>query len=264
MKKIWSILTSPDQVDFLSEILHAWRLWLTAALIGALLGAAAYALFLPPYRAQATVLVDHNIEEAWKFFPERQLFKFLSRESFKLETLAFADHTLQPVADSVDGIDIFQLRHNTLHLSHPMDGVWHLWADSNNPEDALTLASTWADSFVANAQAAITIDQQLEAKRAELNTIYQQAPDTDPLTLTPLLDEIDSLIEQAEGLSPYLEVSLSQSEQLPVQPAVNRSAYLLGGSLCGVTLAALVSLFIAPVSHKSAAPVNSSPIKMDN
>lgn len=251
MKRLCSILTHPDQTDLATRMLQAWRFWLAAALFGALLGAAAFALFPPVYRARATVLVDHNIEEAWKFFPERQLFKFLSRESFKLETLAFADHTLQPVASSIDGMDILQLRQDVLHLSHPMDGVWHLWADDPDAQRARTLAGSWAASFVTNARSAIRVDQQLEAKRADLNTIYQETPNTDPLTLTPLLEEIDVLIEQAEGLSPYLEITLSQSEQLPVQTAVNRSVYLLGGSFAGVAVAALAGLLFAPVNIKN-------------
>jgi len=243
MDKMQSFLTQEDEPDQLVRLLMAWRLWLAAALAGALLGWGVFALFPPPYRAQAEVVVDHNIEEAWKFFPERQLFKFLSRESFKLETVAYADVTLQQVAERVGGTGIAELRQQALKLGHPMDGVWHLWADDPDPQRAQSLVSAWAEVFVAQAHDGVVIEQALEAKRAELNAIYTEAPDTDPLTLTPLLNEIDQLIEHSQGISPYIEVSLAQAEELPVSSAVSLTVYLLGGSLAGVLLVFAVGLF---------------------
>jgi hypothetical protein len=249
MSKFWTFLTRQDDPDRLVRLLMAWRLWLAAALVGALLGWGAYALFPPPYRAQAEVVVDHNIEEAWKFFPERQLFKFLSRESFKLETIAYDDATLQQVADSVGDTNIAQLHQKTLKLGQPMDGVWHFWADDPDPQRAQKLAATWAAAFVSHVQDGVVIEQELEAKRAELNAIYTAAPDTDPLTLTPLLNEIDQLIEHSQGISPYLEVSLTQGKQIPVAPAVSLSLYLLGGSLTGALLVFAFGLFTSPADN---------------
>lgn len=243
MSKLWNTLTGEDRAERLVRLLTAWRLWLAAALVGALLGGAAFALFPPAYRAQAEVVVDHNIEDAWKFFPERQLFKFLGRESFKLESLAYADATLQQVLDAMPGTDIVTLRQETLKLGHPMDGVWHFWADDPDPQRAQTLASAWAAAFVQQAHNGVVIEQELEAKRAELNAIYTEAPDTDPLTLTPLLDEIDRLIEHSPGISPYLEISLSQDNALPVSSVVPQSVYLLSASLAAVLLAFIYGLF---------------------
>lgn len=244
MSKFWDTLTGEDQAERLIQLLMAWRLWLAAALVGALLGWGAFSLFPPANRAQAEVVVDHNIEEAWKFFPERQLFKFLSRESFKLESLAYADATLQQVVNAVPGTDIVTLRQETLKLGHPMDGIWHFWADDPDPQRAQSLASTWAEAFVAQAHAGVVIEQELEAKRAELNAIYTEAPDTDPLTLTQLLDEIDRLIEHSPGISPYLEISLSQDQDLPITPTVPLSLYLLGVSMAAVLLAFIYGLFL--------------------
>lgn len=243
MNKFWNTMIREDQPECLIQLLLAWRLWLAAALVGALLGWAAFAIFPPTYRAQAEVVVDHNIEDAWKFFPERQLFKFLSRESFKLESLAYADDTLAQVTGTVEGADITQLRQGTLKLGHPMDGVWHFWAEAPDPQRAQVLASAWADAFVQQAHAGVVIEQELEAKRAELNAIYTEAPDTDPITLAPLLDEIDQLIEHSPGISPYLEISLNQEQALPVAPLVSQSVYLLGGSLAAVLLAFIYGLF---------------------
>src|SRR5690242_17344370 len=58
-------LFSPPSIDDLVRLLKAWRFWSVGALVGALLGAAIYYMAPPPYRAQATVLVDFNLEQAW-------------------------------------------------------------------------------------------------------------------------------------------------------------------------------------------------------
>src|SRR3989304_4393269 len=66
--------------DPIAQLLPAWRLWLLGALLGALVGWALFQIAPPAFRAQATVVVDNNLEEAWVYFPDRQLFQFLPRE----------------------------------------------------------------------------------------------------------------------------------------------------------------------------------------
>ena len=45
----------------------------------------------PPYHAQATVLVDFNLEQAWPKETDRQQFYYLERETRKLEEVAWSD-----------------------------------------------------------------------------------------------------------------------------------------------------------------------------
>ena len=58
-------LFSPPSLDDLARLLKAWRFWSIGVILGGLIGAAAYYAAPPLYRAQATVLVDFNLEQAW-------------------------------------------------------------------------------------------------------------------------------------------------------------------------------------------------------
>ena len=109
MRRLFDFLLSSDSPDMLTRLLTAWRLWLFGAVAGAVLAAIVYALAPPPFQARATVLVDQNIEEAWTYFPDRQLFYYIERETRKLEEVAWGDDTLQVVADE-SGMTISQLR----------------------------------------------------------------------------------------------------------------------------------------------------------
>src|SRR3990172_6970246 len=105
---------SPE--DPIAEILEAWRLWLLGALIGALLAWGVYSIAPPDYRARATVVVDNNLEEAWVFFPDRQLFQFLQRETERLVEIAWSDEVMQTVASASDGLSVVELRASVLRL----------------------------------------------------------------------------------------------------------------------------------------------------
>ena len=107
MRRLFEILLASDSPDMLTRLLTAWRLWLFGAVAGAVLAAIVYALAPPPFRARATVLVDQNIEEAWTYFPDRQLFYYIERETRKLEEVAWGDDTLQVVANEA-GMSISQ------------------------------------------------------------------------------------------------------------------------------------------------------------
>ena len=81
MKK-W--LLSPPSLDDFLRLLRAWKFWLLGSVLGALIGAAVFYLFPPMYRAQATVVVDFNIEESWTFGSDRGVYYYLEREARKL------------------------------------------------------------------------------------------------------------------------------------------------------------------------------------
>ena len=215
-----------------AELLESWRLWLLGALIGALLAWGLYFIAPPDYRARATVVVDNNLEKAWKFFPDRQLFQFLQRETERLQELAWSDGVMQTVAASADGIDVEKLRQGILKLSQPSDGGWHFYADSSDKNAAQTLASTWARAFVDIARSAVEASPELEMARRDLDDLLLSASPNEQ-ELQQLTQHIAELAEQTKGVSPFVELYVSQGEELPVERSVSLGTYLLIGSIVG-------------------------------
>jgi len=216
----------------IAELLESWRLWLLGALIGALLAWGLYFIAPPDYRARATVVVDNNLEKAWKFFPDRQLFQFLQRETERLQELAWSDAVMQTVAASADGIDVEKLRQGILKLSQPSDGGWHFYADSSDKNAAQTLASSWARAFVDIARSAVEASPELEMARRDLDDLLLSASPNEQ-ELQQLTQHIAELAEQTKGVSPFVELYVSQGEELPVERSVSLGTYLLIGSIVG-------------------------------
>ena len=149
MKKF--MLQSPDSDDLL-RLLYAWRVWIGGAILGAAIASIVYLIFPPQYRAQATVLVDQNVEQV---IPQEQTdlrkFNYLQRETDKLVAIAWADQTLARVSIQT-GLPVSKLRDGRLLLSQPGDGAWHFLADEPDPGTASEIASAWAGAFVAELQ----------------------------------------------------------------------------------------------------------------
>jgi hypothetical protein len=145
MKK-WML--KPPAFDDLVRLLAAWRVWIGGAVLGGVIASLAYLLVPPPYRAQATVLVDQNVEQV---IPQEQtdLLKntYLQRETGKLILIAWSDATLQRVSAQT-GLPVSRLRDGRLQLSQPSDGGWHFLADAPDPGSASALAAAWAGVFV--------------------------------------------------------------------------------------------------------------------
>ncbi len=199
------ILFSPPSLDDLIRLLKAWRFWLLAAVIGALLGAAVYFIAPPQYRARATVNVDFNLEQAWPQETDRQQFYYLERETRKLEEIATSDAVLQSVADADGKVTVRELRDGKLLLSQPGEAGWHFFADDKNAQRAEALASAWAQSFTQAAQ----------------TNISTQA-----------------------GLNAAIRVETTQTANLPKQRSISLSAYLLVGAIGAWFIGALIVLFI--------------------
>ncbi len=150
MKK-W-LLKPPKSEEFL-RLLMAWRVWVAGAVVGAVAAALVYVVAPPPYRAQATVLVDQNVEQV---IPQERsdllIYTYLQRETDKLVELAWSDAVLSRVSTST-GIPVADLRGGRLTLSQPSDGGWHFLASAPDPGTASAIASAWAGSFVEAVQA---------------------------------------------------------------------------------------------------------------
>ncbi len=202
-----NFIFSPPSLDDLTRLLKAWRFWLLSAFFGCLLGAALYYMAPPPYRAQATVNVDFNLEEAWPEEEDRRLFYYLERETRKLEEIAWSDGVMQAVADETWDVSVQELRDEILLLSQPHEGGWHLYADASNPEQAASLASAWAVAFEEAAQ---------------------------------------SNIDSQSGLNALIRVEALQVANLPENRSILLSWYLFSGVMGAWFLSALFVLFFEP------------------
>jgi len=211
---------TPPTFEDIYRLLRAWRLWLLGALLGALLGMAVYALFPPEYRARATVMIDFNVEQSWAEIPDREVFYFLEREARKLVELAWADDTLQAVSDKI-GVDVPTLRARALTLSHPSDGGWHFYATDAEALVAVKLASAWATAFTDNTLTGIQTAVELDAARKAL----EANPDEPALK-----DKIAALEAQSLGITPALQISPAQIQNLPVSRKTGLGTYVLSGA----------------------------------
>jgi uncharacterized protein involved in exopolysaccharide biosynthesis len=149
MKKL---MLRPPAYDELLHLLAAWRVWISGAVLGAAVASIVYLIAPPPYRAQATVLVDQNVEQVIPL-EQTDLSKntYLQRETDKLVEIVWSDHTLSRVTTQT-GLSMARLRDGRLHLSQPSDGGWHFLADAPDPGSASALASAWAEAFVGEIQ----------------------------------------------------------------------------------------------------------------
>ncbi len=227
-------LLSPPSFNDLLRLLRAWRFWLLGVLLGGLLGAAIYIVAPPAYRARATVVISFNLEKAWPVDSDKELFYYLERESRKVEEVAWADATLQPVADET-GFSLAQLRSGNLELSQPKDGAWHFYASDPQAAVAVKLASAWAGAFHAQIRQGIETALALEAARQAL-TVNPQDP--------KLLAAISELETKSLGITPELQISFSQAKDLPVERKSGLGVYVFAGAALFLSISTLLILFV--------------------
>jgi len=226
-------LFASSSVDDLIELLQAWRFWLLSGLVGALVGGAVYFIFPPDFRAQATVVVDFNMEQAWPVDSDRELFYYLEREARKLEEVARSDETFAMVAEKVGDVTVSELRDGILELSEPADGGWHFYANDPSPVRAEQLASAWAETFTSEVQAGIKTAIALDAARKALEVNPTEAE---------ILDYVTELESESLAITPELQISASQVSNLNPQRRVSLANYIFSGALSFMALGALLVL----------------------
>lgn len=227
-------LFAPPAVDDLIELLQAWRFWVLSGLVGALLGAVIYFVFPPDFRARATVVVDFNMEQAWLVDSDRELFYYLEREARKLEEVAKSDAVLAKVSEQVGDVTVAELRGGILELSEPADGGWHFYANASSPERAEHIASIWAETFVAEVRGGIETAVALDAARKALAS----TPGDEEL-----LSRVSELESKSLGITPELQISPAQINDLNPQRRVALANYIFAGAVVFTALGALFILF---------------------
>jgi hypothetical protein len=187
------------------------------------------------------VVVSFNMEKAWPNKADNELFYYLERESRKVEEVAWADATLQQVADQT-GLSVSALRAGVLELSQPQDGGWHFYANDPSAEKARKLASVWAEAFTTQVQQGIQTAVALDAARLAL-----QAKPGDP----QIQATVNGLEAKSLAITPEMQASLAQAKELPTARKSSRATYMLAGAGLGLALAALLVLFFAPVWNRN-------------
>jgi capsular polysaccharide biosynthesis protein len=224
-------------------MLSEWRMWLFGALLGTLAAIALFSIAPPNYRARATVVVDQNVEVAWTYFPDRQLFQFIRRETARLVNLAWSDHVLSALQTSE--LTYGELRDRVLQLSQPSDGAWHFYAQHADAQMAANLANAWAQAFVADIKNALDADSEMQAAREALATLVLSDPEANNPELLALMNQITELAERTRGVSPYVDVYFSQSASLPVERNPSMASHLFIGATSGLLIAWLATLIRA-------------------
>jgi len=233
-------LFASSSTDDLIQLLQAWRFWLLGSLLGALLGGVVYVIFPPDYRARATVVVDFNMEQAWPVDSDRELFYYLEREARKLEDVAWSDEAMAEVSNSVGDVTVEELRSGVLELSEPADGGWHFYATDADPARAEQLASVWAETFETKVLDGIKTALALDASRKALEVNPTEAE---------ILAYVTELESKSLGITPELQVSLSQGKDLTATRRVGAGNYIFAGAVSFMVLSALAVLFFGKVER---------------
>lgn len=201
------LLFLPPSLDDLIILLRAWRFWLSAFVLGGVIGLLVHLVAPLPYRARATVLVDFNMEKAWPTDTDREQFYYLERETRKLEEIAWSDQVLGEVAQRLGDVSIAQLRNGKVRLGQPGEGGWHFYAYDSDPQRAAVLSAAWAEAFA---------------------------------------DAVNKAVRDDKGINAWIQVQVTQKGDLPLERRPSLGVCLLSGGLGFAFLAALGVSFFSP------------------
>jgi hypothetical protein len=109
------------------------------------------------YRAEAGVLVQHNVERAVEDPSSDEAANYIDRETVVLESLAYSDLVWdavgQALADEgwIETPDAIEGIRQGVRLPHPKNGEWRFTATTRDPRLSARVAGLWAETFVAEA-----------------------------------------------------------------------------------------------------------------
>lgn len=198
-------LFAPPDSDDIIRLLRAWRFWLAGMLAGALLGAAAYSVAPPPYRARATVLVDFNLEQAWPEDTDRQQFYYLERETRKLEEIAYSDAVLEGIVSTTPDVTLEELRSGMLLLSQPAEGGWNFYVNDADPSRAASIATAWVTRFT---------------------------------------EQVHAQVASTDDLNSFIEAIVTRKASIPVERSHSISLYIFVGAVMVLMLGSILVLFV--------------------
>jgi hypothetical protein len=88
------------------------------------------------------------------------------------------------------------------------------------------------------------VSYELEVLRREIPVVFENEPDMSSGEALNLVKRMYPSLIESKGISPYIELSLAQVEDLVVVRKTSLSVYMLAGALGGACGMALISLFI--------------------
>lgn len=247
MKKFFEKLSNGKGETAFVRVLLSWRLWLVGALLGGLLGVLLSFVLPKQYETFATVVIDHNREQAWVTAFDKELFYFYDVENRKLEAYALGDTVLNAVVEDVPEVSVLELREDMIQLVKQYDGIWEMHVKSNDPDLSRAIAKSWAQAFTNEVMSSLDFQMELEELRADFlmvrtNTVCDIKEQNNNMTndQRKLLDENEEyfkkIVRDAKGLSPFVEVVATSVDDLVVVETPVNSSILFAGVITGMLM----------------------------
>jgi hypothetical protein len=239
MKKFFENLSWQKGDSAFVRVLLSWRLWLVGAVVGAILGVVLSFVLPKQYETFATVIVDHNREQAWVNVNDKSIAYYYDIENRKLEAVALGDDVLERVVEEVPGISVVELRDGMLRIVKQYEGIWELHVSSNDAQLSQDVAKVWAVAFTEEVMGSLEFEKELEEARAEFLVLQDRELCEIEKNGTESQENWDNLdknvalfkeiVRNSKGISPYVEINPVSLENLIVnETPINAVVDLLG------------------------------------
>lgn len=245
MKKLFETMSYRKGETAFVRVLLSWRLWLFGAFVGAILSVILVLVLPTKYTTFATVIVDHNREQAWVTAFDKELFFYYDVENRKLEGVANGDAVMQAVVDAVPEVSVLELREGMLRVVRQSDGIWELHVVSEDAGLSRAIAKAWAETFTNEVMSSLSFEKELEEARAKFLLIQsaklceiKESGHGPTAEDWPILDENAELFKQivmnAKGISPYVEIVPVSVDDLAMNEMPTTSVVLFAGIILGM------------------------------